>query len=93
MIKNVHNLLSQVRIRPYFRDGKADGLSITNIKTGSFFEKLGLKNGDIVQGVDGKTIKTPNDVMEMYEKFQLGSQMALQIMRNNEQKIINYQFR
>ena len=92
-IKNVHDLLSQVRIRPYFRDGKADGLSITNIKTGSFFEKLGLKNGDIVQGVDGKTIKTPNDVMEMYEKFQLGSQMALQIMRNNEQKIINYQFR
>ena len=92
-MKNVHSLLSQVRIRPFFRDGKADGLSITNIKAGSFFAKLGLKNGDIVQGVDGKLIKSPDDVMEMYEKFQLGSQVALQIMRNNKQKIIHYQFR
>ena len=92
-MKNVHSLLSQVRIRPYFRDGKADGLSVTNIKAGSFFAKLGLKNGDIVQGIDGKIIKSPEEVLEMYKKFRLGSQVALQIMRNNEQKIINYKFR
>jgi len=92
-MKNVHNLLSQVRIRPYFRDGKADGLSITNIRSRSFFAKLGLKNGDVVQGIDGKIIKSPEDVLEMYKKFKLGSQVALQIMRNNEQKIINYKFR
>jgi general secretion pathway protein C len=92
-MRNVHNLLSQVRIRPYFRDGKADGLSVTNIKAGSFFAKLGLKNGDIVQGIDGKIIKSPEEVLEMYKKFRLGSQVALQIMRNNEQKIINYKFR
>ena len=92
-MKNVHNLLSQVRIRPYFRDGKADGLSVTNIKSGSFFAKLGLKNGDVVQGIDGSLIKSPEDVLEMYKKFKLGSQVALQIMRNNEQKIINYKFR
>jgi len=92
-MKNVHNLLSQVRIRPYFRDGKADGLSVTNIKPGSFFAKLGLKNGDVVQGIDGSLIKSPEDVLEMYKKIKLGSQVALQIMRNNEQKIINYKFK
>ncbi len=92
-MKNIHNLLSQVRVRPYFRDGKADGLSVTNIKSGSFFAKLGLKNGDVVQGIDGKIIKSPEDVLEMYNKIKLGSQVALQIMRNNEQKIINYKFK
>jgi len=92
-MKNIHNLLSQVRVRPYFRNGKADGLSVTNIKAGSFFAKLGLKNGDIVQGIDGKDIKSTEEVLEMYKKFRLGSQVALQIMRNNEQKIINYKFR
>jgi general secretion pathway protein C len=92
-MKNVHSLLSQVRIRPYFRNGKADGLSVTNIKSGSFFAKLGLKNGDVVQGIDGDIIKSPEDVLEMYKKFKLGSQVALQIMRNDEQKIINYKFR
>lgn len=92
-MRNLNNLLSQVRIRPHFRNGKADGLSVTNLKAGSFFAKLGLKNGDIVQGIDGRIIKSPEDVLEVYKKFKLGSQVALQIMRNNEQKIINYKFR
>jgi len=52
-----------------------------------------LKNGDIVQGIDGRVIKSPDDVLEMYNKFRLGSQVALQIMRNNEQRIINYKFK
>jgi len=52
---------------------------------------LGLKNGDVVQGIDGRIIKSPEDVLEMYKKFKLGSQVALQIMRNNEQKIIKLQ--
>lgn len=92
-ITNIHQLLSQVRIMPHFKDGRADGLSITNIKAGSFFEKLGLENGDIVQGIDGRSIKTPDDMLKAYKKFRLGSQVALQLERNNEQRIINYKFR
>jgi general secretion pathway protein C len=92
-IKNVHQLLSQVRVRPHFRDGKADGLWITNIKAGSLFERLGLRNGDIVQGIDGRIIKTPDDALEVYKRFRLGSSMALQIKRNNEQQVIHYTFR
>ena len=89
-LKNIHELLSQARIRPYFRDGKADGLAISNIKPGSFFAKLGLKNGDIVQGIDGRDIRSPDDVLEVYERLRSGSQVALQIIRDGEQRIITY---
>lgn len=92
-MENLHRLLSQVRVRPYFRNGKADGLSVTNIKSGSFFAKLGLKNGDVVQGIDDRIINSPEDVLDVYKKFKLGSQVALTIMRNNEQKILTYEFR
>jgi general secretion pathway protein C len=92
-MSNLHHLLSQVRVRPHFRNGKADGLLVTNIKSGSFFAKLGLQNGDIVQGIDDRIIRSPEDVLEMYKKFRLGSELALRLMRNNEQKIINYQFK
>ena len=92
-LKNVHQLLTQVRIRPHFRDGKPDGLAISNIRPGSFFAKLGLRNGDIVQGINGRNIKSPDDVMEVYQKLKSGSRVALQVMRNREEKIINYQFR
>ena len=92
-LKNVHQLLTQVRIRPHFRDGKPDGLAVSNIRPGSFFAKLGLRNGDIVQGINGRNIKSPDDVMEVYQRLKSGSRVALQVMRNGEEKIINYQFR
>ena len=39
-LKNVHQLLSQARVRPHFSEGKPDGLAITHIKRRSIFEKL-----------------------------------------------------
>lgn len=92
-LKNIHQLLSQAKIRPHFRDGRSDGLAITNIKAGSIFSKLGLKNGDIVQGIDGRNINSPDDIMEMYNKLKSGSRITLQIWRKGEQRIINYKFK
>jgi general secretion pathway protein C len=92
-LRNVHQLLSQVRIRPHFTDGVADGLIVSNIKPDSIFARMGLRNGDIVQGLNGRNIQTPDDVMEMYERLKSGSRLAVQVMRNGEEKIINYQIR
>jgi general secretion pathway protein C len=92
-LKNIHELLTQVRIRPHFRDGKPNGLAVSSIRPGSLFAKLGLRNGDIVQGINGRNIKSPDDVMEVYQKLKSGSRVALQVIRNGEEKIINYQFR
>jgi general secretion pathway protein C len=92
-LENVHQLLSQARVRPHFSEGKPDGLAITHIKGGSIFSKLGLKNGDIVKGLDGKEIKSPDDVFQMYEKLTVGSEVAIEIEREGEEQIINYTFR
>ena len=92
-LKNVHQLLSQVRIRPHFTDGVADGLAVSNIKPGSLFARMGLRNGDIVQGLNGRNIQTPDDVMEVYQRMKSGSRITVQVMRDGEEKIINYQIR
>jgi general secretion pathway protein C len=92
-LTNVHQLLSQARVRPHFSGGKPDGLAIAHIKSGSIFEKLGLKNGDIVKGLDGNDIKSPDDVLQMYKKLTLGSEVAIEIERAGEKQTINYTFR
>jgi general secretion pathway protein C len=92
-LQNVHKVLSQARVRPHFSEGKPDGLSINNIKRGSIFEKLGLKNGDIVKGLDGREIKSPDDVLEMYKKLTLGSGVTIEVERGGQEQVINYTFR
>ena len=92
-LKDLNKLLSQARIRPLFKDGQADGLIITRIKENSFFSKLGLRNGDIVKGIDNRSINSPDDILGLYGKLSSGSQVSLQIRRNGSSKIINYKFR
>ncbi|MBW1998510.1 MAG: type II secretion system protein GspC [Deltaproteobacteria bacterium] len=92
-MQNVNTLLSQVRIRPYFKDGKPDGLALSRIRPNSFFSRLGLRDGDIVQGVDNRPIKSPDDILSLYEQLKTGSSLSLQITRGGRQMTINYQLR
>ncbi|NQT54734.1 MAG: PDZ domain-containing protein [Desulfobacteraceae bacterium] len=92
-LKDLNKLLSQAHIRPLFKDGQADGLIITRIKADSFFSKLGLRDGDTVQGIDGESINSPDDILGLYGKLKSGSQVSLQVRRNGASKTINYKFK
>jgi len=92
-LKDINNLMSQVRIRPHFKDGKSDGLSVSRIKGGSIFSKLGLRNGDIVQKINGEPINSPDEVLMLYEKLKSGSRVSLEVTRRGKPKTMNYRFR
>jgi general secretion pathway protein C len=92
-LKNINTLLSQVRIRPHFKDGRADGLALSNIKGDSIFAKLGLRNGDIVQGVNHRPIRSPDDIVSFYNKLTSRSRISLQINRRGRNRTINYRIR
>jgi general secretion pathway protein C len=68
--EDLKNLRKQVRVRPHFYKGKMDGFRVTGIRKNSvFYEKLGLRNGDIVAGVNGEAMKSINDVTSFYNGF------------------------
>ena len=92
-LQNINTLLSQVRIRPHFKDGKADGLALSNIKGDSIFAKLGLRDGDIVRGVNDRAIRSPDDILSFYKKLRSGSPISLQINRRGQERTINYSIR
>jgi general secretion pathway protein C len=91
-LQNVNTLLSQVRIRPHFKDGRADGLAIHQIRSGSIFSRLGLRNGDIVQGIDDRRIQSPADIISVYRRLESGSPISLTINRRGQQRTLNYVF-
>lgn len=92
-LKDINQLLTQARVRPHFKDGKPDGLAINRIKKGSFFSKLGLRDGDIVQAIDNTSIRSPDDILTLYKKMKSGSGVGIRINRKGQQQTINYRFR
>jgi general secretion pathway protein C len=92
-LQDINNLLSTALIRPHFTDGVADGLVISRIKSRSIFRKLGLRSGDIVKGINGNPIETPDDILSIYSDMKAGTPISIQIKRRGQERTINYRFR
>jgi len=90
--ENINDLISQATIQPHYTDGEADGLTVTGVKAGSIFRKMGLRNGDIVKGVNDNEIKTAEDLISMYNDLRSDSEISLQIIRRGQQTNLNYTF-
>ena len=88
--KNVNKLMQQARVRPHFTNGKADGLRLTGIKPNSIFHDMGLKSGDIITSVNGKTIESVEDVLTFYKSLQTSESVNLKLKRRGRLKTIDY---
>ncbi len=87
---NINKLMGDVRVRPHFSRGKPDGLLLYGIKKDSLFQTMGLKNGDIIMGVDGREIESVDDALTFYEQLKESSDVNVQIKRRGRTKEIQY---
>jgi general secretion pathway protein C len=92
-INDLNQLMTQVRIRPYFRQGKPQGLIVSQIQTDSIFEKLGLMNGDIIASVNGEQMSSPEEAFQLYNSLNSGSQVSIEITRRGQKKTLTYDIR
>lgn len=91
-LQDLNGLLSQASIQPHSTDGVPDGLTITGIKAGSIFRRMGLRNGDLIIGVNNEAIKTTEDIINMYNDLKSAPDISLQISRRGQERSFNYTF-
>jgi len=61
---------SGARISPVTKDGKLDGLRLFGVRSGSVASALGLRNGDVLQAVNGQKIESINTMLELYSQLE-----------------------
>ncbi len=91
--KNMSKTLAGVRVRPHFSSGKPDGFMVNRIKKGSIFQDIGLKNGDIIQEVNGRPLRSADEMLGLYKELQTGSEMTVNIKRRGRQESMKYVFK
>ncbi len=89
-MKDINGLMSQVRVKPHFTGGNADGILLYGIKQNSMFKNMGIQNGDIIMGVDGTEIKSVEDAISLYDRLKNSSDMKMRIRRRGQVKEILY---
>jgi general secretion pathway protein C len=88
---NIQQLMRQVRIRPHFERGKPAGLMLSGVQPDSLFTQMGLKSGDVLQGIEGKPIRSMNDVLKLYEQLGSADAVAIDVKRGGSRLNIQYE--
>ena len=86
-------MLTQARAVPYFKDGKSIGLRLFAIKSDSIFEKIGLKNADILKAVNGNSLADLTQAIKLFETLKKERSLSLTLERTNEEKEFKYEIR
>jgi general secretion pathway protein C len=92
-LSDMGSMLRQAQVQPYFKAGVPEGFIITNIQPGSLYQRMGIVNGDILQGADGRKIQTADDMVSLLNTLKGASGAALSLMRRGKQQTLDYQFR
>lgn len=91
--QDVNKLMTEVAITPHMQDGRPEGLALNNIRPNSIFRRMGLRNGDILVGVNGAEIQSVEDAMQLYTNLRSSSEVQLQIRRRGQDRNIVYNLR
>lgn len=92
-LNNLPQLLSQARAVPYFRNGQSIGMRLFAIRSGSMYEKLGLKNGDIILAVNDNSLSDPAEALKLFEQLKNERSIGVKLERNSQPLSMQYTIR
>ena len=90
---DVPKLLSQARAVPYLVNGTMNGFRLDFIAPSSFYEKIGLKYGDVLQQVNGVDIRDPGTMLTLFQQLRNERSVKLDVLRNNQRTTMNFDIR
>ncbi len=92
-LENLPLLLTQARAVPYFKEGRSIGLRLFAIKSGSLYEKIGLKNGDILKSINGNSLGDISQAMKLFEQLKQERSINLVLEREKQNREFKYTIR
>jgi type II secretion system protein C len=88
-LADVDGLMAQLNISTKTADGQALGFKISNIPRRSLLWKMGLRNRDVITGVNDQAITGEEQAAEFFNKLSEGGGFSINIMRRNRNRQIN----
>jgi hypothetical protein len=68
----------------------APGFHLTSIKEGSTYHQVGLKNGDIIQRIDGCAIEKPRDALDAASTIKEPRDHLIDFLRDGRAYVVSW---
>ena len=89
--QNMDDIYKNIGIKEIKKGKELEGFSISFIRKGSPFAKLGLKRGDVIQSINGQKIDSHKAAFEMYKNMKDIDNLSLVIKRGKEEMELEYE--
>ena len=89
-LENMSQLFTQIRAVPHFEGGQSVGFRLFAIRRGSLFDRIGLKNGDIIRGINGNEMNDPSKAVTLLQELRDAANLDVDITRNQQPTKLNY---
>lgn len=92
-MNDLPKLLSQARAVPNMMNGAVNGYRLDYIAPASFYERIGVQTGDVLQRVNGVDIRDPSTMLSLLQQLKNEQIVKLDVVRNNQHSTITYELR
>src|SRR5215217_1953072 len=92
-MSDLPKLLTQARAVPNMVNGTLNGFRIDYISPSSFYEKIGIQYGDVLQRVNGVDIRDPSTMLNLFQQLKNENVVKLDMVRNNQRSTMTYELR
>jgi hypothetical protein len=92
---NLNEVMTQARMVPNFvQDGagkKMDGFKIFKIMPGSIFQKLGMRDGDVIRKINNAPMDSVEKGLELMQALRFEKKFDIDLLRGTQPVQMNYQ--
>lgn len=90
VLDSAGKLIGIAAVSPKLEGGESVGMEIRGIRPGTLLTKLGVQNGDILEGVNGQSLSNPDAALGAYTTLRTADKFDLSIRRGGKSMMIHY---
>lgn len=92
-LADVGRVTRQIRAVPNFVGGESTGYRVFGIDRGSLFERLGLRNGDVIRGVNAIALTDPAQALALLSDLPRERELTVDVLRGKQARTLRYEIR
>jgi len=90
VLDNAGRLIGIAAVSPKIENGKSIGMQIRGVRPGTLLEKLGIKNGDVLESVNGQSLTSTDAALGAYTTLRTADKFTLSVLRGGDSLQISY---
>lgn len=90
VLDNAGKIIGIAAVAPKLENGRSIGMEIRGVQPNTLLTKIGIKNGDILESVNGESLSNPDAALGAYTTLRTADKFTLSVRREGQSMMINY---